>query len=144
MLCLGAFATIAQVLLLREIFVALHGNELSLATALACWLLGVGMGAMIGRTLAPRCSMPMARRGVGLCLLLLGIALPLQLGLGRSLRLVLGVGPGEYAPLIVALAGFAAVLLPSALLVGASFPFACRAGHVATEASGQDQSVMQP
>jgi len=43
MLCLGAFSTITQVVLMREMLVVFSGNELTIAAILASWLICVGM-----------------------------------------------------------------------------------------------------
>jgi len=46
-ICLGLFAVVAQIVLLRETLSVNGGNELSLGVGFTCWLLGIAFGAAI-------------------------------------------------------------------------------------------------
>ena len=52
---LGLFETISQVVLIRELLIAFTGNELTIATVLALWLISVSAGCIVaGRSPRPR------------------------------------------------------------------------------------------
>ncbi|MEE9200547.1 MAG: hypothetical protein V3V45_03785, partial [Candidatus Brocadiales bacterium] len=51
LILIGAIATIAQVLLVRELLVVFYGNELCLGVIFGAWLLGVAVGAGVGAIL---------------------------------------------------------------------------------------------
>lgn len=44
--CLGFLATVSQVVLIRELLIAFTGNELTIATVLAIWLVSVSLGCL--------------------------------------------------------------------------------------------------
>ncbi len=48
MIFIGCYATIAQVLIIREILVVFFGNELCFGIILGTWLFGVAFGAATG------------------------------------------------------------------------------------------------
>jgi len=125
MLCLGAFSTITQVVLMREMLVVFSGNELTIAAILASWLICVGMGASLARWVVDRVP-PGAQRWV---LVVLAVALcgilPGQLVAVRALRGMLGVAFGEYAPLTRIVVGALAVCAAACLATGFCFPVAC-------------------
>ncbi|HVM74597.1 MAG TPA: fused MFS/spermidine synthase [Candidatus Saccharimonadales bacterium] len=90
---IGFTAVIAQIVLMRELMVVFHGNEMSLGWMLASWLLWTAIGsAAIGR-LASRIGE--AHRVVAILQILAAIALPLSIFLVRSSRNVLQSVPGE-------------------------------------------------
>ena len=93
----GFVATIAQVLLLRELLVLFHGNEMSTALALAGWLLWTSLGSALAawssRRGAPRKST------LGLLLLLLAIALPVLVLMARGARGLFAIAAGELVPI---------------------------------------------
>ena len=92
----GFVATIAQVLLLRELLVLFHGNEMSTALALAGWLLWTSLGSAV----AARVSARGAPRESTLALLLaiLAVALPALVLVVRGARGVFAIPAGEMAP----------------------------------------------
>ncbi len=92
-LSLGIICQLGQVVLLRELMLVFHGNELSLGIVLACWMLWVGVGARVGGRIAERV------RGVGPAALISAgvlVVLPLGILLIRSLRGFFPVPPGAY------------------------------------------------
>jgi len=142
MFCLGVFSTVAQVVLMRELLVAFFGNELTIAAILAAWLVCVGTGAALSRRLSDRLS-GAAAQGVLLGLsIALFMALPLALIVARSLRSLLGVAFGEFAPLTHVVLGALSVCGPACLAVGFSFPVACRLLALASCDDGSDPRVV--
>jgi len=90
---IGFTAVIAQIVLMRELMVVFHGNEMSLGWVLANWLLwtAVGSGALGhlgGRTREPA-------KLVALLEILLAVSLPMALYLVRGSKLVFQSVPGE-------------------------------------------------
>ncbi|HET7208485.1 MAG TPA: hypothetical protein VFI95_18055, partial [Terriglobales bacterium] len=53
---IGFTATVAQIVLLRELMVVSYGNEISLGVMLASWLLWTAMGSSVLGRLAVRAS----------------------------------------------------------------------------------------
>jgi spermidine synthase len=91
----GFAATIAQVLLLRELLVLFYGNEMSTALALAGWLLWTALGsALAARASSP---IPSTEGTLGVLLALLGAALPVLVLVLRGARPVFGIPSGELA-----------------------------------------------
>lgn len=121
---LGAFAAIAQVLLLRELLVAYLGNELVIGILYAAWFTVIGIGALVARPVAARCPVPALRTAIGAGMLLQAVALPCQLWVARVLRLWLEIAPGEAAgPGAIATTAFI-IVAPTCLLTGLLFPLA--------------------
>jgi len=127
MATLGGVALAAQSLLARELMVSFYGTELSMACALAFWLLFVSLGALAGAGLLRRVSDERP--------LLYGAAVAAALGLhgqfllARLVRPLFGVETGEFVPLWTMLGGAALAAAPVAFAVGLFFPVA--AGHEA-------------
>lgn len=122
MFYLGAFSMIAQVTFMREMFVVFYGNELSIATILASWLIGIGVGAV-----SSRFAWKLRRVSwvpVLLCLLP-GLLFPLQVCFVRTARSIFGVPPGEYASFGVILASSVTIFFPTCFCIGFMFPTAC-------------------
>lgn len=116
-LCLGLLGTTTQVLIIRELLVAFTGNELTIATTLAFWLLFVAGGCLLWKRAATRhrTSTP-----AGLLLIGAGCAAVLQVA---AIRLVhpLAVTFGEIpAPGVVMLLSAIGVA-PSGMILGAVF-----------------------
>jgi spermidine synthase len=118
---LGFTATIAQVVLMRELVATFYGNELLFGLALAAWLAWTAVGARVGAGLGNRKGHPYA---AGLAAT--GVLLLAQLALVRGVRVLLGVTPGafvELAPMVVAVV---LVLAPLCLLGGCLFTLGAR------------------
>ncbi|MCC6850017.1 MAG: fused MFS/spermidine synthase [Deltaproteobacteria bacterium] len=122
----GATSFAYEVLWTRLLAHVLGGSTYAFATMLATFLAGIALGA----ALAARLATTPGRALRGLALAELGIAAG-SLAAFRAmdalpgLALRLGAGREPTAPGNVALAGLA--MLPSALAIGATFPFAVRA-----------------
>jgi spermidine synthase len=108
----GILATVAQVLLLRELIVGLGGDEAAFGLGLASWLAGIAAGAWIARR-----GRLESVAGIGL----LALALPGGVVSVRLLRLALAPPPGELPGIGLGLALAAAAMLPAGAAVGWTF-----------------------
>jgi spermidine synthase len=91
----GFAATIAQVLLLRELLVLFYGNEMSTGLAFAGWLLWTSLGSALAARVSGR--VPPRVGTLAILLVLLAAALPALVLLVRGARWVFGIPPGELA-----------------------------------------------
>ena len=90
---IGFSAVIAQIVLMRELMVVFHGNEMSLGLMLASWLLWTAIGSSgIGRW-AARTHQP--RRLVAFLEVLVAITFPFAIFLVRASKTVFQSVPGE-------------------------------------------------
>ena len=123
-LMLGMVSQVGQVLLLRELLMVFHGNELSIGIILSAWLVWVGVGSRLGAFLIEGRDRPL----LSLTFSALGVllAFPATLVCIRSLRSFFHVLPGAYLSLWeMALASFL-LLAPVCLLLGTQFVFLSR------------------
>ena len=90
---IGFSATVAQIILLRELMVVAYGNEISLGVMLACWLLWTALGSSLLGRLAARASEP--ARLVAALQILAALLLPVTIFAIRASREVFRVFPGE-------------------------------------------------
>jgi spermidine synthase len=127
----GFAATIAQVLLLRELLVLFHGNEMSTALTFAGWLLWTSLGSALAARLSSR--IPPRVGTLGTLLALLAAALPALVLLARGARLVFGIPSGELATIgkmvLVCLIAPAFICLLAGALFGLCWAYR-RAGAV--------------
>src|ERR1039458_4875517 len=141
LLLIGFTATVAQILLMRELLVVFYGNEISLGLLLASWLLWTSLGSSVfGRNAAwfgdPRKAMAGLQT-------LLALTLPLTLFAVRSSKGIFITVPGEmlgpWPMLLTALV----VLCPLCLLSGGAFSVGSRlvAQDTATAAASATGSV---
>lgn len=126
MFFLGVFSILAQVMFMREMLVAFFGNELSIGTILACWLIGISLGAFSARFVIGRFSCVLRVEWILTTLLIiLSVMLPLQVYVVRAVRLLLHVPMGEYAPFGTILVSALVIFFPTCYSIGLFFPFAC-------------------
>ncbi|WP_295444125.1 4Fe-4S binding protein [uncultured Thiodictyon sp.] len=143
-LVLGAFAQIAQAVLIREALVVFYGNEVSLGAFYGSWLLWLGAGAAAAlswerRWGEPWTSPPAAVAALRLILCGLPLVLCVQvLGL-RSVRWLLDVSASEWVPLGDLFLTLTLVNLPGGVLFGLAFALTCRA--LAIECAGPGGAV---
>jgi spermidine synthase len=140
---IGFTATVAQIVLMRELVATCYGNELLFGLILAAWLVWGAVGA----SAAARCPHPPfpsstyfdsaqykvggTRRWAGGKVVATGLVaaallLPAQLALVRGVRALLGVTPGalvEFGPMVVAIV---LIVAPLCLLLGALFTVGAR------------------
>jgi spermidine synthase len=132
----GFTATIAQIVLMRELVATLYGNELLFGIILAVWLACVAVGSWgLGRLLSrahpgqgrrKRWEGEWGRRAFVVGLILQALLLPPLIGLVRGSRTLLGVMPGAlvgFGPLVGTVV---VVLAPLCLLGGALFTLGTR------------------
>ncbi|HCS90386.1 MAG: 4Fe-4S binding protein [Thiohalocapsa sp. PB-PSB1] len=131
-LVLGAFAQIAQALLIRESLVVFYGNEASLGAFYGSWLWWLTLGSLAALRWQP--SHPAsadepgaALRRVRILLLLLPLILMGQVVGLRVVRFLLDVSAGQLVPLGELLIAMLLVTLPIGILLGFAFPLVCRA-----------------
>ncbi len=118
-LIMGLVSQIAQVVMLRELLMLFHGNELSIGIILAAWMAWVGMGSAIGAWLAGR-----HERVLGVMAINAGLLLPVLIVsvlATRGLRGWFDVVPGAYLSLTDIMLSSVLVLAPVCLLVGMQF-----------------------
>ncbi|MFO7871584.1 MAG: hypothetical protein R6V03_09165 [Kiritimatiellia bacterium] len=127
MFWLGCLSTLAQVTLTREMLVAFLGNELTIGTILAAWLVSIGAGAFSSRLLSGAVKDPKRiRRFLTGVLLAMSAVFPAQVLAVRSARMVLGVPLLEYVSGGGVVLTAVTVLFPLGWCIGVFFPFACR------------------
>jgi spermidine synthase len=112
----GVISIMGQVILLRELNVALHGVELIYILAMAVWLLWSAVGAVIG----PRFKVP-EKSTVGWAFGAFAAIFCLDVLFIRYFRTLAGAFAGTYLPFPVQLAALGVALLPAGLLMGLLF-----------------------
>jgi len=127
LVALGAYAQVAQALLVRESLVVFYGNEVSLGAFFGSWLLWVAVGSVGIILFRERAWVQDPLPAVRVVTLLLPFLLALQIVLARSLRFFLHVSSAEFVPLGDLLAAILVMNLPTGLAVGVAFPLACKA-----------------
>ncbi len=122
---LGAFSILAQVTFMREMLAVFLGNELTIGIILACWLAGIGFGALAARFTSGLLTPERMRRVLVAVLLVGSIALPFQVYLIRISRHLMGVPAGEFASFSIIGMCALFIFLPASFGIGLFFPFAC-------------------
>jgi len=118
-LMLGMVSQIAQVVLLRELLMVFHGNEMSIGVILAAWMAWVGVGSALGAAIAERTD-----RVLMVLTLNAAVLLPLlaaTVAVIRGLRGFFDVVPGAYLSLADILVSSFLVMAPVCLLIGMQF-----------------------
>jgi len=116
---LGTVSQIGQVLLLRELLMVFHGNELSIGLILAAWLAWVGAGSHLGAVLVDRVNRPLFLLMLTTSGILL--TLPATILLIRGLRGFFDVLPGAYLSLPDMIISCFLLMAPVCLLLGTQF-----------------------
>lgn len=123
MLVAGLGAMLAQIILLRELLVILHGQDLVLGLVFAAWLALVSAGAAAARFLLLRNHSTYNRRGAVSVLLLIMAFAPLVQGvLIRTMPVWLGLPPGRIVSAGLTLLGAFVSLAPLCICSGLLFP----------------------
>lgn len=120
----GCYATIAQVLLVREFLVVFYGSELCLGIIFGSWLLGVALGAAIAGRIFERFETGIT--WFTLTFAAMCLVFPSQIILIRLLRGILNIPPGQYIPILTLLYSSAIIIIPFSFTIGFIFPFACK------------------
>ncbi len=122
---LGIVSQVGQVLLLRELLMVFHGNELAIGLILASWLVWIGIGSRLAAALIHKAKNPYLP--ITFFVILTVGALPLTIFIIRNLRGFFDILPGAYLTLIdMTLASFM-VMAPLCLILGAQFVFLSKA-----------------
>ncbi len=121
LLAIGAVSLLGQVVLLRELNVALYGSELVYILAIGVWLLGTAFGVSLGR----RSHLPTVNR-VRVLLIGLGLVLPICVMLVRGTRQIWGGVPGAYLAFPTQMAAMAVALLPVSVALGLLFQWTAK------------------
>ena len=124
MVFIGCYATIAQVLIIREFMVVFFGNELCLGIILGTWLFGVAFGAATGGRIVDRLREHIP--AFTFVLVLMCVILPLELISIRVLRYILNVPAGQYIPILSLLFSSVLIITPFSFTIGLAFPLACK------------------
>jgi len=136
MVFVGCYATIAQVLIIREFLVVFFGSELCIGIILGTWLLGVASGAVTGGRVAGRFKDHLSPFII--VLVLMCVILPLELVLIRVLRLILNVPAGQYIPMLSLLFSSIGIITPFSFTIGLIFPIGCNVIRGFTRDSAAD------
>lgn len=133
---IGCYATIAQVILIREFLNIFYGNELCLGIVFGAWFLGIASGAFSGAKLDRFFKQPMTVFIVFLFSMCL--VLPVQIFAIRGARSLLNIGTGEYISLLPLLSITVSLVLPFSFIIGVVFPFSSKVVRGATKDTASD------
>ena len=120
----GAYTIVVQVIFIREFMVVFFGNELCLGIILACWLIGIALGAAIGGKISKGTSITCC--GFSIFLIITSLLPFIQICCIRLIRLVLLIPPGEYISLLSLMSSTFILILPFSFMVGFIFPTGCK------------------
>jgi spermidine synthase len=133
---IGCYATIAQVILVREFLNIFYGNELCLGIVFGAWFSGIAIGAFAGLKIER-----ISRYAIivfGISLLAMCIVLPVQIISIRCIRGILNVGVGEYISFLPLLFTSFGLILPFSFIIGFIFPFSSKVIQGATSDIASD------
>ena len=136
MVFVGCYATIAQVLIIREFLVVFFGSELCIGIILGTWLFGVASGAATGGRIASRFKNHLSAFIV--ILVLMCAILPLEIVSIRVLRIILNVPAGQYIPMLSLLFSALCIITPFSFAIGFIFPTGCNVIRGFTSDSAAD------
>jgi len=102
---IGFTATVAQIVVMRELMIVFYGNEISLGLMLACWLLWTALGSgLLGRVLARRLK---AATQMAALQTLVAVLFPATILAARASRILFHALPGELlGPIAISLICF--------------------------------------
>ena len=133
---IGTQATMAQVILVRELLVVFYGNELCLGVILGTWLFGVALGAGLGAKVLSGCQ---NKQTIFLFLLLaLCLMLPGQVVAIRLLRFIIHVPYGQHISILSLLLSSPLIIMPFSFVVGFIFPFSAHVFKGFTKGAATD------
>src|SRR3989339_2127127 len=121
---IGCYATIAQVILIREFLNIFYGNELCLGVVFGAWFLGIAAGAFAGAKI--EYTFKHAFTVFVITLMVLCFVLPVQIVFVRGVRGLLSVGVGEYISILPLLLTSIGLILPFSFIIGFLFPFSSK------------------
>jgi len=123
-LTMGFSGLVAQMLLLRELFIVFSGNEFSIGIILANWLILEALGCFVlGRRAETARNKVVSFAAITI---LFSLSLPAAVYIIRILKSILGVSIGESLCLLPMFYSSLLILLPVSLSHGALFTFSCK------------------
>ena len=137
---IGCYATIAQVMLIREFLNIFYGNELCLGVVFGAWFLGIAAGAFAGAKI--EYTFKHAFTVFVITLMVLCFVLPVQIVFVRGIRGLLSVGVGEYISILPLLLTSIGLILPFSFIIGFLFPFSSKVISGATRDAAVDIGVV--
>lgn len=126
LLILGAYAQIAQALLIRENLVVFYGNEVSLGAFFGSWLLWMAVGSWLAVRWRQRGWLQEPLPVLRSLVLALPLLLAVQILVTRMARHFLEASSAELVPLGELWTAVALITLPTGLVLGLSFPLGCQ------------------
>ncbi len=121
---LGLVTQIGQVLVLRELLMVFHGNEMTIGIILASWMLWVAVGCRLGTCLIARSRHPDILSLSSAVAIL--VTLPATLIVIRGLRGLFDIIPGAMLSLPDMLISSFILMAPLGIVIGAQFIFLAR------------------
>ncbi len=121
---IGCYATIAQVMLIRESLNIFYGNELCLGIVFGAWFLGIATGAFAGAWAGH--AFKHVFTVFVITLMAMCFVLPVQIICVRGVRSLLSVGTGEYISILPLLLTSIGLILPFSFIMGFIFPFSSK------------------
>src|SRR3989337_2880175 len=137
---IGCYATITQVMLIREFLNILYGNELCLGIVFGAWFLGIATGAYAGAKI--KCTFKHAFTVFVITLIVIVFVFPVQIVSGRGIRGLLSVGVGEYISILPLILTSIGLILPFSFIIGFLFPFSSKVISGATRDAAVDIGVV--
>lgn len=121
---MGITSTAAQLIIIRELLVVFHGNELFIGIILGSWLIVEAAGSYLARRRTDRTTKYIG--SFAALQIFVGLASILSILLIRSFKYYLDIPVGEVLGIHYVAVISLLVLAPVAMLDGALFPFGCR------------------
>ena len=137
---IGCYATIAQVMLIREFLNIFYGNELCLGIVFGAWFLGIAIGAFAGAKI--EYTFKHAFTVFVITLMVMCFVLPVQIVSVRGVRGLLSVGIGEYISILPLILTSIGLILPFSFIIGFIFPFSSKVILGATRDAAVDIGVV--
>lgn len=137
---IGCYATIAQVILIREFLNVFYGNELCLGIVFGAWFLGIATGALAGAKV--EYAFQHAFGVFVITLFIMCFVFPVQIFSVRGVRGFLGVGTGEYISLIPLLLTSIGLIFPFSFIIGFIFPFSSKVMRGVTRDAAIDIGIV--
>lgn len=137
MALVGFSSIAAQIVLLREFLIVFYGNEISISFIFLSWFASGFLGSRLLGVLSDRLKFKITV--FSLCQFFLSILLPVSILLVRSIKLFLGIAPGELIAFFPMLGLNFIILLPVCATFG--FMFALGAKIYARDTRGAEVKI---
>ncbi len=116
LIAIGFLSILGQIVLLRELNIALYGIELIYLLGLGIWLFWSSIGAILAKTIPEHTT---AQRDI--LFLIITLLLPIETIFIRAIRPIMKAVPGAFLPFTDQLLIIAITILPICILLGALF-----------------------